>query len=193
MLIIKKLMVPIEFQSISFLTMDVFGDQQLFGFSKYLLLCSTKERNSYRFGTTWGWVNDAKVSTNIWLVVYTDICTSVHIVLYTSLTFLKMSPFFPQQSKYKVINKDQWCNVLEFSRTINLDLSNYDEDGACEYKHSHLNILVIITSQFRHPSFFCLQCSWKYIRFAFQLIFPLSSGPVLLDEFVEWYKDREMS
>ncbi|TRZ00740.1 hypothetical protein DNTS_035698 [Danionella cerebrum] len=52
------------------------------------------------------------------------------------------------QSKYKVINKDQWCNVLEFSRTINLDLSNYDEDGA-----------------------------W----------------PVLLDEFVEWYKDREMS
>lgn len=38
----------------------------------------------------------------------------------------------PQQSKYKVINKDQWCNVLEFSRTINLDLSNYDEDGACK-------------------------------------------------------------
>ncbi|XP_040039336.1 DCN1-like protein 4 isoform X3 [Gasterosteus aculeatus] len=54
----------------------------------------------------------------------------------------------PQQSKYKVINKDQWCNVLEFSRTINLDLSNYDEDGA-----------------------------W----------------PVLLDEFVEWYKERQMS
>ncbi|KAM6362325.1 DCN1-like protein 4 isoform 10-T23 [Alca torda] len=38
--------------------------------------------------------------------------------------------FLEQQSKYKVINKDQWCNVLEFSRTINLDLSNYDEDGA---------------------------------------------------------------
>ncbi|XP_026089394.1 DCN1-like protein 4 isoform X3 [Carassius auratus] len=66
----------------------------------------------------------------------------------------KIWPLFPvfnqflEQSKYKVINKDQWCNVLEFSRTINLDLSNYDEDGA-----------------------------W----------------PVLLDEFVEWYKDREMS
>lgn len=39
-----------------------------------------------------------------------------------------------QQSKYKVINKDQWCNVLEFSRTISLDLSNYDEDGACKYQ-----------------------------------------------------------
>ncbi|KAK6308891.1 DCN1-like protein 4 isoform X1 [Coregonus clupeaformis] len=66
----------------------------------------------------------------------------------------KTWPLFPvfnqflEQSKYKVINKDQWCNVLEFSRTINLDLSNYDEDGA-----------------------------W----------------PVLLDEFVEWYKEREMS
>lgn len=37
---------------------------------------------------------------------------------------------FLEQSKYKVINKDQWCNVLEFSRTINADLGNYDEDGA---------------------------------------------------------------
>ena len=36
-----------------------------------------------------------------------------------------------QQSKYKVINKDQWCNILEFSRSILPDLSNYDEDGAC--------------------------------------------------------------
>lgn len=40
---------------------------------------------------------------------------------------------FLNQSKYKVINKDQWCNILEFSRTINNDLSNYDVDGACKY------------------------------------------------------------
>lgn len=40
---------------------------------------------------------------------------------------------FLEQSKYRVINKDQWCNILEFSRTINTDLSNYDIDGACEY------------------------------------------------------------
>lgn len=39
---------------------------------------------------------------------------------------------FVEQSKYKVINKDQWSNILEFSRTINTDLSNYDVDGACE-------------------------------------------------------------
>lgn len=39
---------------------------------------------------------------------------------------------FLDQSKYKVINKDQWCNILEFSRTIYNDLSNYDVDGACK-------------------------------------------------------------
>ncbi|CAH1776609.1 unnamed protein product [Owenia fusiformis] len=61
-------------------------------------------------------------------------------------------PLFPsfhqylEQSKYKVINKDQWSNVLEFSRTILPDMSNYDEDGA-----------------------------W----------------PVMLDEYVEWYKDQQ--
>ncbi|XP_072040527.1 LOW QUALITY PROTEIN: DCN1-like protein 5 [Amphiura filiformis] len=37
---------------------------------------------------------------------------------------------FLEQSKYRVINKDQWCNILEFSRAIRSDLSNYDEDGA---------------------------------------------------------------
>uniref|UniRef100_A0A4X2L0D8 DCN1-like protein n=1 Tax=Vombatus ursinus TaxID=29139 RepID=A0A4X2L0D8_VOMUR len=52
------------------------------------------------------------------------------------------------QSKYRVMNKDQWYNVLEFSRTVHADLSNYDEDGA-----------------------------W----------------PVLLDEFVEWQKVRQVS
>lgn len=54
-----------------------------------------------------------------------------------------MYPEFAQflhQSKYKVINKDQWCNILEFSRTITNDLTNYDVDGACKY------ILLICTS-----------------------------------------------
>ena len=37
---------------------------------------------------------------------------------------------FLEQSKYKVLNKDQWCNILEFSRSISPDLRNYDEDGA---------------------------------------------------------------
>lgn len=48
----------------------------------------------------------------------------------------KLYPQFHQfldQSKYKVINKDQWYNILEFSRTISSDLTNYDIDGACLY------------------------------------------------------------
>lgn len=40
---------------------------------------------------------------------------------------------FLDQSKYKVINKDQWSNILEFSRTISPDLRNYDVDGACKW------------------------------------------------------------
>lgn len=43
---------------------------------------------------------------------------------------------FLKQSKYKVINKDQWSNIFEFSRTIHDDLSNYDLDGACKYTDS---------------------------------------------------------
>ncbi len=41
--------------------MEVDGYRQLFGYphsSKQHILSSTEERNSYRFGTTWGWVND---------------------------------------------------------------------------------------------------------------------------------------
>lgn len=37
---------------------------------------------------------------------------------------------FLKESKYRVMNKDQWFNVLEFSRSVSSDLSNYDEDGA---------------------------------------------------------------
>ena len=50
-------------------------------------------------------------------------------------TLSSMCDFFPflQNSKYKVLNRDQWCNVLEFSRSILPDLSNYDEDGACKW------------------------------------------------------------
>ncbi len=42
-------------------SLEVNDSQQLFTyqlFSEYLLLCSTEERNSYRFGTYWRWVND---------------------------------------------------------------------------------------------------------------------------------------
>ncbi len=44
---------------------------QLFGYqhsSKYLLSFSTKERNSYWFGTTWWWVNDGSPSSCWWAI-----------------------------------------------------------------------------------------------------------------------------
>lgn len=50
---------------------------------------------------------------------------------------------FLDQSKYKVINKDQWCNILEFSRTIFNDLSNYDVDGACKLFENYLFLVYI--------------------------------------------------
>lgn len=37
---------------------------------------------------------------------------------------------FLNQSSNKCVNRDQWNNVLEFSRNIKDDLSNYDMDGA---------------------------------------------------------------
>ena len=49
------------------------------------------------------------------------------------LSHWTLLPFFEQflkESKYRVMNKDQWFNVLEFSKTVYADLSNYDEDGA---------------------------------------------------------------
>lgn len=53
---------------------------------------------------------------------------------------------FLTQSRYKIINRDQWNSLLEFIKTIDTsDFSGYDDEGA-----------------------------W----------------PVMLDEFVEWHKDR---
>ncbi len=36
--------------------------------SKYLPLCSAEQRNSYRFGTTWGWVNDDRIFIFGWTI-----------------------------------------------------------------------------------------------------------------------------
>jgi len=59
----------------------------------------------------------------------------------------KLYPLFAKfidQSKYRVINKDQWYNILEFSRSIHLDLSNYDIDGACKLnKMCSLNFILV--------------------------------------------------
>ncbi len=49
MLVIKQLMVSIDFYSISFPTMQVNGDQQLFGSSKYIYIFVFNIRVNYPF------------------------------------------------------------------------------------------------------------------------------------------------
>lgn len=44
--------------------------------------------------------------------------------------YSEFEEFLQQQKAPKVINKDQWNNIFEFSKTIHMDLSNYSIDGA---------------------------------------------------------------
>ncbi len=61
----------IDFHSIFFPTMEGNGAPKQPGYklsSKYLPLCSAEQRNSYRFGTTWGWVNDDRIFIFGWTI-----------------------------------------------------------------------------------------------------------------------------
>lgn len=57
--------------------------------------------------------------------------------------------FLKEQTTYKSVNHDQWMNILEFSRSIKADLSNYDENSAwpvlldeyCEWARKQLGKL----------------------------------------------------
>jgi len=58
-------------------TMEVNGAPQLFGSnrsSKYIPLCSAEVRNSYRFATTWGWVNDDRIFIFGWSIPLKACC-----------------------------------------------------------------------------------------------------------------------
>ncbi|XP_060801403.1 DCN1-like protein 5 [Amyelois transitella] len=41
-----------------------------------------------------------------------------------------LAAFLQRGRRYRVVNRDQWCNILEFSRTIDTQLTAYDADGA---------------------------------------------------------------
>ncbi len=61
----------IDLHSIFFPTMEVNGAPKQPGYklsSKYLPLCSAEQRHSYRFGTTWGWVNDDRIFIFGWTI-----------------------------------------------------------------------------------------------------------------------------
>ncbi len=63
MLVIEQLLVPIDFHCISYPTVEVNGDQK-----QNIFFCVQHKRNFYRFGTTWGWVNDDNILIWGWTV-----------------------------------------------------------------------------------------------------------------------------
>ncbi len=61
----------IDFHSRKKNTIEVNGAPELLCFphsSEYLPLCSAEQRNSYRFETTWGWVNDDRIFIFGWII-----------------------------------------------------------------------------------------------------------------------------
>ncbi len=60
----------IDFHSIFFPTMEVNGAPKQPGYklSSEYPLCSAEQRHSYRFGTTWGWVNDDRIFIFGWTI-----------------------------------------------------------------------------------------------------------------------------
>lgn len=108
-----------------------------------LLQCDCTERLQSKLDYLRGELNDSVVFKNIYRYAFDfardkdqrslDMDTAKSMLALLLETTWPLFPVFHQfleQSKYKGMNKDQWYNVLEFSRTINTDLSNYDEDGA---------------------------------------------------------------
>lgn len=107
------------------------------------LQCHSTERLQSKLEYLRNELNDAVIFKNIYRYAFDfardkdqrslDIDTAKAML---ALLLGRTWPLFPifnqflEQSKYKGMNKDQWYNVLEFSKTIKADLSNYDEDGA---------------------------------------------------------------
>ncbi len=99
----------IDFHSRKKNTMEVNGAPELLCFphsSEYLPLCSAEQTHSYRFATTWGWVNDDRINifewtipltTNIFLGPYKIrlyIYIYIYIYIYTLYTYIYYHSFF---------------------------------------------------------------------------------------------------
>ncbi len=61
--------------------------------SKYLPLCSAEQRNSYRFGTTWGWVNYDIIFIFGWTIPLSlnNISDQTYCINSLNLTFISIS------------------------------------------------------------------------------------------------------
>jgi hypothetical protein len=50
-------------------------------------------------------------------------------------------PIAVQSNPVKVINRDQWMAILEFSNAHNADVASYDENGACKGYNGHTTLV----------------------------------------------------
>jgi len=103
--------------------------------SEYLLLCSTEERNTYRFGTTWGWINYDRIVIFEWTI-------ALNIFLYEELLDTT-ALFCPQERLVSLCSgKTQHFNqkwrifiILYITIIRSLDLGFYvcaEEDVCCQ-------------------------------------------------------------
>ncbi len=106
----------IDFHSIFFPTMEVNGAPKQPGYklsSKYLPLCSAEQRHSFRFGTTWGWVNDDSIFIFGWTIPLsrTGIFCSNSQKLYGS-----KFPIFFMPNIIRILSKDHvsWRYCVNF-------------------------------------------------------------------------------
>lgn len=128
------------------------------------LQCDCTEKLQSRFDFLRSQLNDISSFKNIYRYAFDfardkdqrslDIDTAKSMLaLLLGRTWPLFSVFYQylEQSKYRVMNKDQWYNVLEFSRTVHADLSNYDEDGACVRGWNQVVACVELALQFDSP------------------------------------------
>ncbi|KAL6093235.1 hypothetical protein STEG23_006765 [Scotinomys teguina] len=124
------------------------------------LQCDCTEKLQSRFDFLRSQLNDISSFKNIYRYAFDfardkdqrslDIDTAKSMLaLLLGRTWPLFSVFYQylEQSKYRVMNKDQWYNVLEFSRTVHADLSNYDEDGAYDLSFSAVDLIMIHTGE----------------------------------------------
>ncbi len=115
----------IDFHSRKKNTMEVNGAPELLCFphSEYLPLCLAEQRHSYRFETTWGWVNDDRIFIFGWTI---PLRCKVNIplpVTYVLIHYHIQNCFFVIKfCKKSLIYHDTWGNSLwhRYYKTIQI-------------------------------------------------------------------------
>ncbi len=90
--------------------------------TKYIPLCSAEQRNSYRFGTTWGWVNDDRIFIFGWTILLPWHSLFVHVLAYVQY----LSDFVIIRSNYSnlfPVHFFSYPDVSMIAQQVNRDAS----------------------------------------------------------------------